>query len=188
MGENLFPSLLWSAPNEVSMNFKESVRDVPDFPKPGVMFKDITPLLDDAKAFAAAIDAMAEPVLALLPTHVLGLESRGFIFGSALAHKLGLGFVPARKPGKLPRPTFSEPFALEYGDDRLEIHQDAFKPGDRVLIVDDVLATGGTASAARRLVERTGAVAVALTLFIELDFLKGRENLKGLPVFSVLNY
>ena len=170
------------------MNFKPFVRDVPDFPKPGVVFKDITPLLDNAEAFRAAIDAMAEPVLALLPTHVLGLESRGFIFGSALAHKLGLGFVPARKPGKLPRPTFSEPFALEYGNDHLEIHQDAFRPGDRVLIVDDVLATGGTGSAARRLVERTGAQAVALTLFIELDFLKGQEQLKGLPVFSVLHY
>jgi len=188
MGENHYPFLLKCVRNEVVMNLKSFVRDVPDFPKPGVVFKDITPLLDNAQAFAAAIDAMAEPILVLLPTHVLGLESRGFIFGSALAHKLGLGFVPARKPGKLPRPTFSEPFALEYGDDHLEIHQDAFKPGDRVLIVDDVLATGGTAAAARRLVERTGAQAVALTLFIELDFLKGRDQLKSLPVFSVLNY
>jgi len=170
------------------MNFKLSVRDVPDFPKPGIIFKDITPLLNDAKAFALAIDAMAEPVLSLLPTHVMGLESRGFIFGAALAHKLGLGFVPARKPGKLPMPTYSEPFALEYGSDRLEVHQDAFKEGDRVLIVDDVLATGGTAAAARRIVERTGAHPVALTLFIELEFLKGRELLKGLPVFSVLRY
>jgi adenine phosphoribosyltransferase len=170
------------------MNFKLSVRDVPDFPKPGIIFKDITPLLNDAHAFAMAIDAMAEPVLSLLPTHVMGLESRGFIFGAALAHKLGLGFVPARKPGKLPMPTYSEPFALEYGSDRLEVHQDAFKEGDRVLIVDDVLATGGTAAAARRIVERTGAHPVALTLFIELEFLKGREQLKGLPVFSVLRY
>ena len=168
------------------MDFKRNVRDVPDFPHAGVLFKDITPLLNDAKAFSAAIDAMAEPELSLRPTHVLGLESRGFIFGSALAHKLGLGFVPARKPGKLPMPTYRESFASEYGEDALEIHQDAFHAGDRVLIVDDVLATGGTAAAARRLVERTGAHPVALTVFVELDFLKGRDRLKGLPVFSVL--
>jgi len=170
------------------MDFKPFVRDVPDFPHAGILFKDITPLLDNAKAFASAIDAMAEPALALHPTHVLGLESRGFIFGSALAHKLGLGFVPARKPGKLPMPTFYETYASEYGEDSMHIHQDAFKPGDRVLIVDDVLATGGTADAARRVVERTGAHPLALTLFIELAFLKGRERLKGLPVFSVLTY
>ena len=170
------------------MDFKLKVRDVPDFPQPGVLFKDITPLLNDAHAFSRAIDAMAEPALALLPTHVLGLESRGFIFGSALAHKLGLAFVPARKPGKLPMPTYSETYACEYGEDSLQIHQDAFQAGDRVLIVDDVLATGGTASAARRIVELTGAHPVALTLFIELAFLKGRNQLKGLPVFSVLTY
>ena len=170
------------------MDFKSVVRDVPDFPRPGVIFKDITPLLTDARAFALAIDAMAEPALALHPTHVLGLESRGFIFGSALAHRLGLGFVPARKPGKLPRATFRQTYACEYGEDTLEVHQDAFKAGDRVLIVDDVLATGGTAAAARALIESAGAHPVALTLFIELGFLKGRERLEGLPVFSVLTY
>jgi adenine phosphoribosyltransferase len=170
------------------MDFKHSVRDVPDFPHAGVLFKDITPLLTDAQAFSRAIDAMAEPALALHPTHVLGLESRGFIFGSALAHKLKLGFVPARKPGKLPMPTYSESYASEYGLDTLEVHRDAFKEGDRVLIVDDVLATGGTASAARRIIEQAGAHPVALTLFIELTFLKGREMLKGLPVFTVLTY
>jgi len=170
------------------MNFKQSVLDVPDFPKEGVLFKDITPLFTDAAAFASAIDAMAEPVLLLQPTHVLGLESRGFIFGSALAQKLGLGFVPARTPGKLPRPTFSEAFTSTRGEAALEIHRDSFKPGDRVLIVDDVLATGATAAAARRLVERTGAHPVALTLFIEMVAQAGREQLKGLPVFSVLRY
>jgi adenine phosphoribosyltransferase len=170
------------------MNFKQSVLDVPDFPREGVLFKDITPLFTDAAAFAQAIDAMAEPVLSLLPTHVLGLESRGFIFGSALAQKLGLGFVPARKPGKLPRPTFAETFPTAFGEAALEIHRDAFKPGDRVLIVDDVLATGATAAAARHIVERTGAQPVALTLFIEMVAQAGRERLQGLPVFSVLRY
>ncbi|MBS1767543.1 MAG: adenine phosphoribosyltransferase [Acidobacteria bacterium] len=170
------------------MNLDAFVRAVPDFPKPGILFRDITPLLGDPAAFAEAVTAMAAPVAALKATHVMGIESRGFIFGAALAQKLSLGFVPARKPGKLPRASFREDFALEYGTDGLEIHQDAFKAGDRVLIVDDVLATGGTAAAARALVERTGAHALALTLFIELGDLPGREKLNGLPVFSVLRY
>ncbi|HLO66154.1 MAG TPA: adenine phosphoribosyltransferase [Holophaga sp.] len=170
------------------MNLKLSVLDIPGFPHEGVLYKDITPLLADAAAFARAIDAMAEPVLALKPTHVLGLESRGFIFGSALAQKLGLGFVPARRPGKLPRPTFGEAFTSSCGADGLEVHQDAFQPGDRVLIVDDVLATGATAAAARAVVERAGAHPLALTTFIEMVAQGGRERLKGLPVFSVLTY
>ena len=169
-------------------SFTSFVRDVPDFPKAGILFRDITPLLANAEAFGEAVTAMAQPVLALQPTHVLGLESRGFIFGSALAQKLGVGFVPARKPGKLPLPTHSEGYGLEYGTDALEIHTDAFKPGDRVLIVDDVMATGGTAAAAQRLVLRTGAQPVALTVFIELTSLPGREKVEGLPVFSVLRY
>ena len=168
------------------MNFKASILDVPGHPREGVVFKDLTPLFTDAAAFARAIDAMAEPVLSLQPTHVLGIEACGFIFGSALAQKLGLGFVPARRPGKLPRPTHAETFTSSCGEETLEIHQDAFKPGDRVLIVDDVLATGATAAAARRAVERTGAHPVALTLFIELVARAGREQLKGLPVFSVV--
>ena len=168
--------------------FSSFVRDVPDFPKAGILFRDITPLLANAEAFGEAVTAMAQPVLTLQPTHVLGLESRGFIFGSALAQKLKVGFVPARKPGKLPMATFQETYGLEYGADALEIHTDAFKPGDRVLIVDDVMATGGTAAAARRLVLQTGAQAVALTVFIELTSLPGREEVAGLPVFSVLRY
>ena len=164
------------------------VRDVPDFPKAGILFRDITPLLASAEAFGEAVAAMAQPVLALQPTHVLGLESRGFIFGSALAQKLGVGFVPARKPGKLPMATFKEGYGLEYGTDALEIHVDAFKAGDRVLIVDDVMATGGTAAAAQRLIQRTGAQPLALTVFIELTSLLGREKVEGLPVFSVLRY
>lgn len=170
------------------MSLHQFVRDVPDFPKAGILFRDITPLLANAEAFKQAVEAMAQPVLNLQPTHVLGLESRGFIFGSALAQKLGLGFVPARKPGKLPLPTHKEAYGLEYGADALEIHTDAFGPGDRVLIVDDVMATGGTADAARRLVSRAGAHPVALTVFIELTTLPGREKVQGLPVFSVLRY
>ncbi|MBI3131160.1 MAG: adenine phosphoribosyltransferase [Acidobacteria bacterium] len=170
------------------MIFTDFVQDVPDFPKPGILFRDITPLLSDPHAFHQAIEAMTRPVSPLHATHVMGIESRGFIFGAALAQRLELGFVPARKPRKLPRPTYLEAYGLEYGDDSLEIHKDAFKPGDRVLIVDDVLATGGTAAAARKLVERSGASAVGLTLFIELADLTGREKLAGLPVFSVLRY
>ena len=172
----------------LAAQFNSFVRDVPDFPKEGILFRDITPLLANAAAFSEAVAAMAQPVLTLQPTHVLGLESRGFIFGSALAQKLGIGFVPARKPGKLPLATYSESYGLEYGSDALEIHTDAFKPGDRVLIVDDVMATGGTAAAAQRLIQRTGAQAVALTVFIELTSLPGREKVEGLPVFSVLRY
>ena len=170
------------------MIFTDFVRDVPDFPKPGITFRDITPLWADPQAFQQAIEAMARPVSPLQVTHVMGLESRGFIFGAALAQRLSLGFVPARKPGKLPRDKHSEAYGLEYGNDALEIHKDSMKAGDRVLIVDDVLATGGTAAAARRLVEATGATAVGLTLFIELAGLNGREKLPGLPVFSVLRY
>lgn len=170
------------------MLFTDFVRDVPDFPKPGITFRDITPLWADPQAFQQAIEAMARPVSLLQATHVMGLESRGFIFGAALAQRLSLGFVPARKPGKLPRDKHSEAYGLEYGNDALEIHKDAMGAGDRVLIVDDVLATGGTAAAARRLVEATGATAVGLTLFIELAGLNGREKLPGLPVYSVLRY
>lgn len=170
------------------MDLRTFVIDIPDFPKAGVLFRDITPLLADPAAFRKALEEMAAPVATLRATHVLGLESRGFIFGAALAQKMGLGFVPARKPGRLPRPTNKEAYGLEYGEDALEVHKDAFKGGDRVLIVDDVLATGGTAAAARKLVEACGAQPVALTLFIELSFLPGREKLAGLPVFSVLRY
>jgi adenine phosphoribosyltransferase len=171
------------------MDYRTYVREVQDFPNQGMTSCDISPLLADAKAFGEAIDAMAEPVHTLQPTHVLGLESRGFIFGSALAQKLGLGFVPARKPGKLPYGTFHEDYTNTMGEvNALEIHKDAFKAGDRVLIVDDVLATGATAAAARVLIERTGARPTALTLFIEMDHLPGREKLAGLPVFSVLRY
>ncbi|HWQ10326.1 MAG TPA: adenine phosphoribosyltransferase [Holophaga sp.] len=169
------------------MDYRTFVREVQDFPSPGMPFCDITPLLADARAFSMAIDDMAEPVQTLQLTHVMGLESRGFIFGSALAKKLGLGFVPARKPGKLPGDAYRAEYTNTVGDlNALEIHQDAFKPGDRVLIVDDVLATGATAAAACQLIERSGAKPMALTLFVEMGHLPGRDKLEGLPVFSVL--
>ena len=170
------------------MDLRSFVREVPDFPKPGISFKDITPLLGDSAAFAQAVDRMVDPVAALQPTHVMGLESRGFIFGAAMAQKMGLGFVPARKPGKLPGATYSESYGLEYGTDALEIHRDAFKAGDRVLIVDDVLATGGTASAVGRLVKRIGGEVVGYSFLIELDFLKGRERLPATTIDSLLRY
>lgn len=169
------------------MDYKRFVHQVEDFPSPGLTFWDITPLLADAQAFAGVIEAMAEPVRTLRPTHVLGLESRGFIFGSALAQKLGLGFVPARKPGRLPGRTLRESYTTSDGrEDALEVHAEAFHTGDRVLIVDDVLATGGTAGAARALIEASGAHPVALTLFVEAERLPGRDKLDGLPVFSLV--
>ena len=170
------------------MEFRNFVRDVADFPIAGACFRDVSPLLADAQAFARAIEAMAEPVLTLQPTHVLGLESRGFIFGSALAQKMGLGFVPARRVGKLPPPTLREDFTVCDAAKTLEIQAESFLAGDRVLIVDDVIGTGNTAAAAKRLIERTGAHAVALTLFLESAHLPGRDKLAGLPVFSVLRY
>lgn len=170
------------------MEFKRFVNEVPESRKPGFIALDLTPLWADAQAFALAIEAMAEPIRPLLPTHVLGLESQGFIFGAALAQKLGLGFVPARRPGKLPLPTLMEEFETEDGPEALEVREGSFKPGDRVLLVDDVLATGATAEAARRLVERNGAQALAMTLFVELSGLTGRERLAGMPVFSLLRW
>lgn len=166
------------------------IRDVPDFPKPGIVFKDITPLLADAKAMALIYEALAAPYLNLDEpvTKVLGIESRGFIFGTPLAHKLGCGFVPVRKPGKLPWKTVSESYALEYGEDTLQLHEDAVKPGERVVIVDDLLATGGTLSATCRLVEKLGAKIIGCSVVIELGFLKGRDKLDGVPMYSLINY
>ena len=159
------------------------VRDVPDFPKPGVVFKDITPLLDDAAGFGSVVRGLAEVGEGV--DKVVGLESRGFIFGAPVALELGVGFVPVRKPGKLPRATHAVQYELEYGHETLEIHTDALAPGERVLIVDDVLATGGTAAAAAELIRNCGAEPVALAVVLELGFLSGRDKTGTLPVTSL---
>lgn len=163
------------------------LRDVPDFPKPGIVFKDITPLLADAALFERVTDWLVELYRPARPTHVVGIESRGFIFGAPVAHRLGCGFIPARKPGKLPWRTARASYLLEYGQDALEIHQDAFGRGDRVLVVDDLLATGGTSSAACELVERLGASVAGVGVVIELTFLNGRKRLAGRRVESLVS-
>lgn len=156
--------------------FADLIRDVPDFPRPGILFKDITPLLADPAGFAAMIDALAAPWRAAPPQVVMGIESRGFILGAALAQALGSGFVPMRKPGKLPARKLSQNYALEYGTDAIEVHADAVAPGTRVLIVDDVLATGGTLHAALQLARRLEAEIVGAGMLIELDALGGRKR------------
>lgn len=168
-------------------DFKRYIRDVPDFPKPGIVFKDITPLLADAGAFRAAIDALVEPYRGRVDM-VLGIESRGFIVGSAAAYALGTGIAVVRKPGKLPYRTHRANYALEYGTDGLEIHHDAIGNGHRVLLVDDLLATGGTAGAAIQLVERCGGRVVACAFLIELGFLDGRSRLRGHEVHALMAY
>jgi adenine phosphoribosyltransferase len=157
------------------------IRDIPDFPKPGVVFKDITPLLSDARGFTAAVDALTETAPSGIDV-VLGMEARGFIFAAPVALRLGAGFVPVRKPGKLPGATISETFALEYGRETLTVHEDAVKRGARVLILDDVLATGGTIGAAAQLVRRLDAELVHVTVLMELGFLGGRDHLADLGV------
>jgi adenine phosphoribosyltransferase len=164
------------------------IRDIPDWPEPGIVFKDITPLLASPEGFAAAIDTLAEKYEGIGVTKVMGAEARGFIFGGALAHKLGAGFVPARKPGKLPWDTTSIDYSLEYGKNTLEVHSDAFSPDDVVLIVDDVLATGGTAAAKAELVAATGARTAGFAFLIELDFLAGRDKLpQDLPITTLIH-
>jgi adenine phosphoribosyltransferase len=165
------------------------IRDVADFPQPGVTFRDVTPLLADARGFAHCIDALAEPWLAQGVQAVCGIEARGFIFGAALAQKLGAGFVPLRKPGKLPPPVLSIDYQLEYGRDQLEIRDDALQPGERVLLVDDVLATGGTLAAAWALVQRFDAVLVGACVVVELTALQGRLRWQSRePLHSLLRY
>ena len=167
---------------------KSKIRHVPDFPKAGILFYDVTTLLRDAEGFRVTIDALAKPYENAGVSLVVGIESRGFILGAAVAERLGAGFVPIRKPGKLPAGAIRESYALEYGTDALEIHLDAIKKGERVLIVDDVLATGGTAAAATKLVSDLEGDLLGLVFLIELGFLAGRAKLPGRSVHSVLQY
>ena len=169
-------------------HLKAKIRHVPDFPKPGILFYDITTLLCDAQGFRDTVDALAAPYMGEDIDQVVGIESRGFILGAAVANALGCGFVPIRKPGKLPAATHQESYILEYGSDALEIHQDACGNNQRILVVDDVLATGGTARAAVDLVRRAGGKLIGAAFLIELDFLNGRSKLAGEPVYSVLRY
>lgn len=162
-----------------------ALRDVPDFPRPGILFKDITPVLGDPALFARTTHALADAFRAERVSHVAAIESRGFLFGAPVAQHLGAGLIPLRKPGKLPARRHREEYALEYGTDALEVHADACSAGARVLVVDDVLATGGTAAAACRLVERTGATVVGCAFLLSLDFLPGRAALSGRKVEAV---
>jgi adenine phosphoribosyltransferase len=171
-----------------SDQLKKLIREVPDFPKKGILFYDVTTLLRDKTGFARLIDLFSEYYIGKQIDLVLGMEARGFIFGPALAYRLNAGFVPVRKPGKLPAATSRVEYDLEYGSNALEIHKDAIEPGQNVLIVDDLLATGGTAEATARLASSLGARIAGLGFVVELDFLKGREKLKPHPVFSLLHY
>jgi adenine phosphoribosyltransferase len=171
-----------------SDDIRSLIRDVRDFPTPGIVFKDLTPVMRDARAFSSSVDRIAESFSGQAVTAVASMESRGFIFGGAVACRLGCGFIPIRKRGKLPREKVSVEYQLEYGTDVLEMHADAVGPGDRVLIVDDVLATGGTAAAVVRLLRDCGATVVGLGFLVELEFLRPREKLPELLVRSVVRY
>ena len=170
------------------IDLNQYIRDVPDFPKPGILFKDISPLLDHPEAFRATIDRLAERFEGEKIDAIAAAEARGFLFGPPLALRLGVGFIPIRKPGKLPARTVGIDYELEYGTDRLEVHADALQPGRRVLLLDDVLATGGTMAASRDLILQAGAEVVAFAFVIELSFLHGRNKLMPAEIFSVLTY
>ncbi len=173
---------------EVYVDLNKLIRDIPDFPKKGIIFKDITTLLSDGEGFAYSIDLMEKRYLDKKIDKIIGIESRGFIFGAALAYKLGCGFIPVRKPGKLPYDSIKEDYSLEYGKNTLEIHTDALKEGERVVIIDDLLATGGTAKAAAKLVSRLKGNIISIDFLVELEFLKGRDKLKEYSVHSYLKY
>ena len=170
------------------MNYNDYIRDIPDWPTEGVMFKDITPLLADNKAFKTAIEEMAAPYKDAGITKVMGAEARGFLFGTAIAYVLDAGFVPARKPGKLPAKTISADYELEYGTATIEMHKDAITPGQKVIIVDDLIATGGTTEAIIKLVEELGGEVVKVLFLMELEGLKGRDKIAGYDVESVIKY
>ncbi len=167
---------------------KNTIRDIPDFPKKGIIFKDITPVLKDAAVFRRLIDYFAERYEGRGIDSIVCVEARGFILGAALAYKIGASFVPARKPGKLPADTYRVDYDLEYGADAVELHKDAIKKGEKVLLIDDLLATGGTAAAAAKIVEQAGGEVEEIAFIIELDFLKGRQKLSGYEIFSIVHY
>jgi adenine phosphoribosyltransferase len=168
---------------------QSAVREIQDFPKPGIAFKDITPILGDAKLFKGVIDALAEEAEKVRPAKIVGIDSRGFLFGAAVAYKLELGFVPVRKKGKLPYKTVSFAYQLEYGDAEMEIHIDAITPNERIVLIDDLLATGGTSGAAVNLIQRVGGVVGAALFVVELDFLKGSNKLPpDVPIFSLIRF
>jgi len=169
-------------------DFKKYIRNIPDFPKKGILFRDITTLIGDKEKFKEVIDALAKRYSGKKIDAVLAVESRGFIFGGALAYKLGAGFVPVRKKGKLPHKTYRATYSLEYGEDTLEIHQDAIKPGERVLLIDDLLATGGTLGAVVDLVKKLKGEIIELAFIIELEDLKGRSKLSDFPIYSMIQY
>ena len=177
-----------SDPKITPADLQTAIRNVPDFPKPGIQFKDITPVLADARLFGGCIDLLVANYKPGSVDAVVGIDARGFIFAAAAATKLHAGFVPVRKKGKLPYQTFEESYDLEYGSNTIAIHVDAFKPGSRVLLVDDLLATGGTAAAAAALVQKAGGEILEISFFIELSFLKGREKLMGWPVQSLVAF
>jgi adenine phosphoribosyltransferase len=170
------------------MDLKNLIRDIPDFPKPGILFRDITTLLRDPAGLKFSIDTLADRVRDLQPQYIVGMESRGFIFGAALAYKLEIGFIPVRKPGKLPAAVRTVEYDLEYGTDKLEIHLDAVTPNSRVLIVDDLIATGGTAVATAKLLAEIGCQLVGCAFVIELDDLNGRSRLPDVPIVSLVHY
>ncbi|MEO1095824.1 MAG: adenine phosphoribosyltransferase [Cyanobacteria bacterium J06638_28] len=170
------------------MDLKPLIREIPDFPKPGILFKDITTLLADPQALRHTIGLLEKHCAELRPDYVAGIESRGFIFGMPLAYQMNIGFAPVRKPGKLPAATHTAEYELEYGSDRLELHQDAFAPGSRVLVVDDLIATGGTAAATAELVTKTGCELVGFGFVVELTMLNGRQKLPEVPIVSLVQY
>jgi adenine phosphoribosyltransferase len=171
-----------------AVELKQHIREIADFPKPGILFRDITPLLGNPRVLQYSIDLLADGVAEYRADYIAGIESRGFMFGMPLAYKMGIGFVPVRKPGKLPAAVHAASYALEYGSDSLELHQDAFPPGSRVLIIDDLVATGGTAAAAATLVELAGSQVVGFGFVIELLALQGRSKLPDRPILSLIQY
>lgn len=170
------------------VDLKRFIRDIPDFPQPGILFRDVTPLLKDPAAFRCVVGYLEEVARARRATAIAAIEARGFMFGAPVAQRLALPFVPVRKPGKLPFRTIEESYALEYGKNTLQVHEDAFAPSDRVLIVDDLLATGGTAAATARLIQRTGAAVAGATFVVELSCFAGRKALPGIETYALVTY